>query len=1266
MEHRLKIFISSPSDVRPERLIAERVVRRLGREFSYHLAIEPVMWEREPLVATQHFAEAIPSPRDSDVVVVILWSRLGVPLPAEKFSGAVTKRPVTGTEWEFEEAYASYRERKLPDLLFYRKQERVLASLDDDAALQQQMQQKRLVDDFVRRWFVSQDGGSFTAASHSFMSAAEFEEQLETHLRELIRRRVEALHVKGEAPAAGIRWTQPPFRGLLSFDFEHSPVFFGRTRARNELRELLARQAERGSAFVLVMGASGSGKSSLVKAGLLPDLMLPGMVGRVALCRYAVLRPSDAGEDLLTGLSGALLAPTALPELAGLHYDSATLAGLLREASGQAALPIRQGLAAAGKEARLTEQAEARLVLIIDQLEELFTREGLDEAGRERFVRALDALARSGLVWVIATMRSDFFDRLEQLPSLARLTAGEARYLVEPPEPAEIGQIIRQPAREAGLHFELDQKRGVALDETIREAASKDPGALPLLSFLLDQLWQHRTETGGLTFAAYEELGGLEGALGRRAEAVFRSLPEPVQAALPRVLRALVTVSGSGAEPTSRATPMSRFAAGSPERALVDALLAARLVIAEGAAGGARLRVAHEALLTHWERARQQVATDRGDLELRAQLERAAGEWRKAERKDQDSLLLVAGLPLERGRELLSRRREDLSEEAVAFAEQSIRHERAQRERRLRRAWMVAGVTGLLAVAAAGFGWWGFVNMKEAQLAETDAKVQKVAADEQRAEADKQRQEAVKERVAADERRAEAERQRRAAESNLDSALAADKTLVTDVVQRLRRSGRVPISELRRILGGVEGHYDELLQRAPDNLRLKQQRAEMLVALADTYRALGDSMTALNRASEAGETMEALLRAQPDNRDWRVGMALCQDQIGDALRDQGVIGGALDRYKAAFEIRRKLAETAPGDATLQRMISVSHTKIGDILRRQGRGAGALDEYQASLEIRKRLAAAEPGNHDYQRDLAFIYDRVGTALRERGDAKGALAAHRAALEIRERLTQAEPGNAEWKADLAASHDHIGDILRRQEPADALSEYRTSLSIFEGLAATDPENTELQGNLSVGHEKIGDMLLLQRDPAGALKEYNADLEITNRLAAKDPENAEWQSNLSFSHQKIGDALRDQRDFAGAAREYRIVLEIRTRLIKKAPDNVQWRRALFIAHDNLGDALMHQGQGAAGLGELRQALALAEGLASDQPEDPGRQRDLEFILRRLGEALLSQNDRPSARDAMRRALEIADRFAAKFPQDQVWQQEAASLRSRLSALQ
>ena len=100
----IRIFISSPADVRPERLKAEQIVARLDREFAYHFHVEAVLWEREPLVATHHFQdpENIPQPRGTDIVVVILWSRLGVPLPEDRFRGAISGRPVTGTEWEFE------------------------------------------------------------------------------------------------------------------------------------------------------------------------------------------------------------------------------------------------------------------------------------------------------------------------------------------------------------------------------------------------------------------------------------------------------------------------------------------------------------------------------------------------------------------------------------------------------------------------------------------------------------------------------------------------------------------------------------------------------------------------------------------------------------------------------------------------------------------------------------------------------------------------------------------------------------------------------------------------------------------------------------------------------------------------------------------------------------------------------------------------------------------------------------------------------------
>jgi hypothetical protein len=351
-------------------------------------------------------------------------------------------------------------------------------------------------------------------------------------------------------------------------------VFFGRTRARNELRELLARRAAAGCAFVLVLGASGSGKSSLVKAGLLPDLVLPGMIGRVAVVRRAIFRPSSASGAPLDALAAAILSPTALPELAGLQYTPTALAGLLRKATGQAALPIRQGLAAAGAAAGLTQTAEARLVLVVDQLEQLFTIEGFGHPAREAFIATLEALARSDLVWVVATMRSDFFDRLETLPALVTLSAGEARYLLKPPDEAEIAQVIHNPAVEAGLRFEHDPTTGAVLNEAIRQATASAHGALPLLSFLLDQLWQRRTASGELTFAAYRELGGLEGAIGERAEEVFQAQPEAVRREFVAVLRALVTVEGGTA--TARSAPLSRFPAGSPRRALIDAFLRPR------------------------------------------------------------------------------------------------------------------------------------------------------------------------------------------------------------------------------------------------------------------------------------------------------------------------------------------------------------------------------------------------------------------------------------------------------------------------------------------------------------------------------------------------------------------------------------------------------------------------------------------------------------------------------------------------------------------
>ncbi|MCW5744971.1 MAG: ATP-binding protein, partial [Alphaproteobacteria bacterium] len=552
----VRIFISSPDDVRPERGIAARVVHRLAREFAHHFTVEAVLWEREPLLASAHFQDGLIAPHDTDIVVVVLWSRLGLPLPADKYTGPLSGRRVTGTEWEFEDALAGYRQRQRPELLVYRKHAEVVARIGDRAAVEEQQRQAELVEDFMRRWFSDADGVSATAAWRAFADGAAFEGMLEQHLRELLRRRL-----AGSAGKEGaiVRWHQgSPYRGLEAFEPEHEQIFFGRTRARNEVRELLARQVANGTAFVLVMGASGSGKSSLVKAAVVPELREAGMVGHAAMVRHALTRPGafDAAGGPLSGLAAALFEGAALPELAAASSDNTpdALAALLARTPTATAQPIRHALAAVARTAGVTSRGEARLLLVVDQLEELFTTDGISPEDRTRYVAALAALASSGLVWVVATMRSDFFDRLERLPPLARLAGGEAKYLLTPPDDSEIGQIIRQPAREAGLHFEIDSSTGHSLDETIREAAAGDAASLPLLEYLLDQLWHRRTASGQLTYAAYQELGGLHGAIGRRAEEVLAGLAPEVQAALPRLLRALVSV-----QPGTRTAATARY-----------------------------------------------------------------------------------------------------------------------------------------------------------------------------------------------------------------------------------------------------------------------------------------------------------------------------------------------------------------------------------------------------------------------------------------------------------------------------------------------------------------------------------------------------------------------------------------------------------------------------------------------------------------------------------------------------------------------------------
>jgi hypothetical protein len=173
--------------VRAERGKALTLVQRLSRECAQHAKIELVFCE--PVTADQHWQDGIPDPCAIDIVIVIIWSRLGLRLPVERYLGQLTYKPVTRTEWDVETALASKRERAMPELLVYRRSTKVITSVDDEHAFATRRDQLRKVDDFCARWCGS--ATQATGAVWPFASPERLEEQLYMHLCKLVEHRVQ-------------------------------------------------------------------------------------------------------------------------------------------------------------------------------------------------------------------------------------------------------------------------------------------------------------------------------------------------------------------------------------------------------------------------------------------------------------------------------------------------------------------------------------------------------------------------------------------------------------------------------------------------------------------------------------------------------------------------------------------------------------------------------------------------------------------------------------------------------------------------------------------------------------------------------------------------------------------------------------------------------------------------------------------------------------------------------------------------------------------
>ncbi len=186
---RLKIFISSPGDVIPERRIAKSVMNELNEEFSGQVFLVPILWEEEPLLASETFQAQIEAPHETDLYLGILWSRIGSPLP-ESILRPDGTRYDSGTAFEFEDAMNGYRKIGSPEILLYRKLGAPTISLDQRDQVMERLKQMELLDAYIKKWFIGEDG-SYIGAFHNFETENDFRDILKTHLRKIVTKKLE-------------------------------------------------------------------------------------------------------------------------------------------------------------------------------------------------------------------------------------------------------------------------------------------------------------------------------------------------------------------------------------------------------------------------------------------------------------------------------------------------------------------------------------------------------------------------------------------------------------------------------------------------------------------------------------------------------------------------------------------------------------------------------------------------------------------------------------------------------------------------------------------------------------------------------------------------------------------------------------------------------------------------------------------------------------------------------------------------------------------
>jgi len=845
-----------------------------------------------------------------------------------------------------------------------------------------------------------------------------------------------------------------PFRGLEAFQENHAAIFFGRVQATAQLRELVLTQAAHGCPMALVLGPSGSGKTSLVRAGLLPQLMAGAIRSDepIGLSSTVYLDCADLGSGTLFQALGSALIDAEIngePLFPGASADS--LGQRLASDPDMVAAELRE-----------RNCPKASVGVFIDRLEAVFRAEAMESDG---FFDVIDALANSNCLVMLMACRNDFYPEVMAQPVLLALKSRGGHFDVLRPDGTDIAQIVRQPAQAANLTFEKDEATGARLDDVLCDAARGNPDMLPLLQYTLNELYRQRSDEGVLRFAVFRQLGGIEGAVGVRAEQVVSTLSTSEIAALPHVLSLLVNIGEDQGAVTSRRSPLSLLR-NHDARELVRVMVEARLFVSELAGEVPSFGVAHEALLRRWPRVAGWIELHRSTLQLRTRLSSQAVRWAASGRYR--DLLLPRGSQVNQAADLLAQQDVALSPLEQEYVRASILRARLSQR-------IMLGVTvliGLLAILTTVFGL-------QARSAQGDA-----------------------------------ERNRTEAEGLMTFMLG-------DFVEKLRPIGRLDLLDDvgTKALGYLE-RTD--LSTATTASLVNRIKALRIIGEVNSNRGRG------SEGYKAMATGMSLIATAPPtfatNRDFLLEAAKITNAVGQVHMANNEPEKAEHNFREYLKFSQQLVNISddPMDGWLE--LSYARMALGSLAMSRSDYTAAANEFSESLNLQKLALQRKPGDKKITAQLASSISWRAQSLLKLGNPIGAMQLYR---EEEALLRNVYHDDANWTGLLSVSlmrqallHVAFGDR------SAAIKSLRDAEQFLKTLVARDSTNVTWQTWLLQAQGRLAEAQLDQNNAAQMYQQLQSIIDRLYDFAARNPKDtflayqtAKFEVSRTYMLQSLG---------------------------------------------------------------------------------------------------------------------------------------------------